>query len=633
MSRTVDATGVRPILSRRRGVALAAVAGIVLATAGSGLTALEADAASSTLGEAAAQSGRYFGTAIAGYKLSDSTYSSIANREFNMVTAENEMKIDATEPQQNTFSFSAGDQVVDWAISNGKQVRGHTLAWYGQQPSWMQSMSGSTLRAAMINHIQKVIAHYKADVHIWYFVNEGFDDSSGGRRASNLQSTGNDWIEVAFQTARAADPTAKLCYNDYNIDNWSWAKTQGVYNMVKDFKSRGVPIDCVGFQSHFNSGSPYPSNYRTTLSSFAALGVDVQITELDIEGSGSANAAAYANTVNDCLAVPRCNGITVWGVRDSDSWRASGTPLLFDSSGAKKAAYTSVLNALNGAPTTTTTTTQPVTTTTTTRPVTTTTTTQPVTTTTTTRPVTTTTTGTGSCAVTWGIDNSWPGGAQATVTVRNLGSAAINNWSVGATLPVGQTIQQVYNGSFTQSGQQVTIRNAAYNGTIAPGGSVSSGMQLAWTTSNAPASNLSLNGLPCGDLPLVTSTTSPTTTTQPVSTTTTTTTRPVTTTTTSTGGTGGCSATISGAGSWTGGWQGDVKVTAGSSAINGWKLSWTFPSGAALSSAWNATVSGTTTITASDIGWNGKLSAGGSASWGFIASGSASTPSVTCTAL
>ena len=222
-------------------------------------------------------------------------------------------------------------------------------------------------------------------------VNEAFaDGNSGGRRDSNLQRTGNDWIEVAFRTARAADPAAKLCYNDYNIDNWTWAKTQGVYNMVRDFKSRGVPIDCVGFQAHFNSDSPYNSNYRTTLQSFAALGVDVQITELDIEGSGTTQANTYADVVNDCLSVSRCTGITVWGVRDSDSWRSGDTPLLFDGNGNKKAAYTSVLNALNSAPTippTTTTIDDAGTTTTTT-----TTTTSPVTTTTTTSPVTTTTT-------------------------------------------------------------------------------------------------------------------------------------------------------------------------------------------------------------------------------------------------
>ena len=205
-----------------------------------------------------------------------------------MVTAENEMKMNATEPQQNQFSYGAADQIVNHARSRGMSVRGHTLAWHSQQPGWMESMSGTALRQAMLNHVTQVATHFRGQVVAWDVVNEAFaDGSSGGRRDSNLQRTGNDWIEAAFRAARAADPGAKLCYNDYNTDNWTHAKTQGVYNMVRDFKARGVPIDCVGFQSHFNNESPYVSNYRTTLSSFAALGVDVQITELDIQGASA----------------------------------------------------------------------------------------------------------------------------------------------------------------------------------------------------------------------------------------------------------------------------------------------------------------------------------------------------------
>ncbi|MFD8349640.1 endo-1,4-beta-xylanase [Streptomyces coelicoflavus] len=328
-----------------RGLLLALVVGAT-ATATALVTPSTAQAAESTLGAAAAQSGRYFGVAVASGRLGDSTYASIANREFNSVTAENEMKIDATEPQRGQFNFSAADRVYNWAVQTGKEVRGHTLAWHSQQPGWMQNLSGNDLRQAMIGHINGVMAHYKGKIAQWDVVNEAFaDGSSGARRDSNLQRTGNDWIEVAFRTARAADPSAKLCYNDYNVENWNWAKTQAMYNMVRDFKQRGVPIDCVGFQSHFNSGSPYDSNFRTTLQNFAALGVDVAVTELDIQG---ASPTTYANVVNDCLAVSRCLGITVWGVRDSDSWRSEHTPLLFNNDGSKKAAYTAVLDALNG---------------------------------------------------------------------------------------------------------------------------------------------------------------------------------------------------------------------------------------------------------------------------------------------
>jgi endo-1,4-beta-xylanase len=225
------------------------------------------------------------------------------------------------------------------------RIRGHALAWHSQQPGWVQGLSGAALRTAMLNHVSTVAAHYRGRIYSWDVVNEAFaDGTSGARRDSNLQRTGNDWIEAAFRAARTADPGAKLCYNDYNIDSWTAAKTQAVAAMIRDFRARGVPIDCVGLQSHFTGGSSYPAGYRSTLANFAALGVDVQITELDIT---NANPTAYANVVNDCYAVARCNGITVWGVRDSDSWRSGESPLLFDAGGNKKAAYTAVLTALN----------------------------------------------------------------------------------------------------------------------------------------------------------------------------------------------------------------------------------------------------------------------------------------------
>ncbi|SFF29887.1 endo-1,4-beta-xylanase [Actinoplanes philippinensis] len=299
--------------------------------------------AATTLGASAAAKNRYFGAAIAASKLGDSTYTTILKREFTSVTAENEMKWDATEPSRGVFNYSAGDRILNQAQSNGQKIRGHALAWHSQMPGWAQSLSGSTLRSAMLNHITQVATHYKGKIHSWDVVNEAFaDDGRGSRRDSSLQRTGNDWIEAAFKAARAADPGAKLCYNDYNTDGVN-AKSTAVYTMVKDFKARGVPIDCVGFQSHLTNNAP--GDYQANLQRFADLGVDVQITELDI--SGSNQAAAYTAVTKACLAVSRCTGITVWGIRDSDSWRTGTNPLLFDASGNKKAAYTAVLNTLN----------------------------------------------------------------------------------------------------------------------------------------------------------------------------------------------------------------------------------------------------------------------------------------------
>jgi endo-1,4-beta-xylanase len=303
-----------------------------------------------TLAAAAQRSGRYFGTAVAAYKLTDPTYTGILDREFDVVTPENEMKLDATEPRQGQFSFAPADRIVDHALALGKRVRGHTLLWHPGQPSWLVNLQGAALRAAMLNHVTQVVAHYRGEVYAWDVVDEAFaDGTSGARRDSNFQRTGDDWIEAAFRAARAADPGAKLCYNDYNIENWSDAKTQAVHRMVRDFRSRGVPIDCVGVQSHFSPTHPVPVDLATTLRAFADLGVDVQLTELDVEGSGAAQAEDYRRVVRTCLELPRCTGITVWGIRDSDSWRSSATPLLFDSAGARKPAYTAVLDTLNSA--------------------------------------------------------------------------------------------------------------------------------------------------------------------------------------------------------------------------------------------------------------------------------------------
>ncbi|MFG2027731.1 non-reducing end alpha-L-arabinofuranosidase family hydrolase [Streptomyces sp. NPDC048825] len=333
--------GLHRLGRRRRAVviglsAAAAVAGVV--------TLLPSSAGAATLGTQAAPSGRYFGTAVAAGRLGDSTYSTILDREFNMITPENEMKWDATEPSRGSFNFAPADQIVSHATSHGQQLRGHTLVWHSQLPNWVSGITdAATLRSVMNNHITTEMTHFKGKIHSWDVVNEAFADGSTQHRSSVFQNVlGDGFIEEAFRTARAADPAAKLCYNDYNIENWTDAKTQGVYAMVRDFKSRGVPIDCVGLQSHFGAGGP-PASFGTTLSNFAALGVDVQITELDIT---TAPPTAYANTVKACLNVSRCTGITVWGIRDSDSWRSAENPLLFDSGGNPKPAYDAVISTL-----------------------------------------------------------------------------------------------------------------------------------------------------------------------------------------------------------------------------------------------------------------------------------------------
>ncbi|GAA1644936.1 endo-1,4-beta-xylanase [Actinoplanes couchii] len=441
-----------PLLQKSRSLLLAsAVAGVVVA---SGATLAGTAEAATTLGASAAQTGRYYGAAIAAGRLGDATYTGILNREFNSVTAENEMKWDATEPSQGRFTYTNGDRILNQGIAMGAKVRGHALLWHQQEPGWAQSLSGTALRSAMINHVTQVATHYRGKIYAWDVVNEAFaDGGSGGRRDSNLQRTGNDWIEAAFRAARAADPAAKLCYNDYNTDGVN-AKSTGIYTMVRDFKARGVPIDCVGFQSHL--GTTIAGDYQANLQRFADLGVDVQITELDVAQGGN-QANIYATVTRACLTVSRCTGITVWGIRDSDSWRTGENPLLFDNSGNRKAAYTAVLNALNAGGTGSPSPSVPPSPSTSPQPG-------------------------GGCTATISL-NSWTGGYVA--TVRVTAGAALSGWNVTVTLPSGGAVTSTWSATANGTTGTVKFRNADYNGQLTSGGSTEFGFQGTGTAPTA----------------------------------------------------------------------------------------------------------------------------------------------------
>lgn len=452
--------------------------------------------AATTLGAAAAQSGRFFGAAMESGRLGNNPYTTVLDREFNSTTPGNEMKWETTEPSRNTFNFGPGDTIVNHALAHNMKIRGHTLVWHSQLAPWVsQVTSGTDLLAAMRNHITQEVTHFKGNIWYWDVVNEAFNED-GTRRSDPFQNLiGNAYIEDAFVAARAADPGAKLCYNDFNIEGMN-AKSNAVFNMVQDFKARGIPIDCVGFQSHLIMGQ-VPSDFQSNLQRFANLGVDVQITELDIRMPVSSpnftqQATDYTSVVRACLAVTRCNDITVWGVGDADSWIPGvfpdqGFALLFDNNYNPKPAYNSVLATLNAVVGTPTPTATPTGTSTAT----------PIPTNT---PVSTPTVVTGSnCSVHYAVLNQWQTGFTAGITITNTGSTAINGWSLTFSFANGQTITQLWNGAFTQSGGNVTVTNLSYNGSIAPGATLGSppGFNGSWSGSNPAPTSFRLNGVSC----------------------------------------------------------------------------------------------------------------------------------------
>ncbi|MBP2708684.1 endo-1,4-beta-xylanase [Microbispora sp. RL4-1S] len=449
---------------------LVAVAAAAAVTAAAFAVAVPAQAAS-TLKAAAEAKGRYFGTALTRGDLSNTTLTNLAAAQFDMVTPGNEMKWDTTESSRGSFNWGPGDQIVSFAQSHSMRVRGHTLVWHNQLPNWVSSLPTNQVQAAMENHITTEATHYRGKVYSWDVVNEPYNEDGSLRQDVFYKAMGSGYIADALRTAHAADPNAKLYINDYNIEGIN-AKSNGLYSLAQTLVAQGVPLNGIGFESHFIVGQ-VPSTLQANMQRFADLGLDVAVTELDDRIQMPADSSElqqqgrdYGMIVNACLAVSRCVGVSQWGVDDGHSWIPGtfpgyGAPMMWDSSYQPKAAYTAALNALNSG-----TSVSPSPSVSPSR--------SPSASPSASPSVSPSVPVTGACSATIETTNSWPGGFQSNVTVR-AGSSAVNGWTVKWTWPGGQTISSLWNGTQTVSGSSVTVRNADYNGSIAAGGSTTFG--------------------------------------------------------------------------------------------------------------------------------------------------------------
>ncbi|MHB9859680.1 endo-1,4-beta-xylanase [Streptomyces sp. YIM S03343] len=415
-----------------------------------------AHAADTPLRDLAAAKSKVIGTAVTGSKLTG-TYGDIAAGQFSSLTPGNAMKWGSVEPTQGSFNWSEADQIVAFAKAHNQQVRGHTLVWHSQNPSWLTNgtWTSAQLSSLLQNHISTEVTRYKGDIAAWDVVNEPFNEDGTYRSTLWYNGLGSGYIASALTWAHAADPAAKLYINDYNVEGVN-AKSTALYNLVKSLKDQGVPIDGVGLQAHLILGQ-VPSTLQQNIQRFADLGVDVAITELDVRMQLPATDASLAQQKADfksvtaaCAAVSRCVNITVWGFTDSDSWVPGtfpgyGAATPYDENYAPKPAYYGISEALGG-----TTTTPPP---------------------------------TGACSATYSVVNQWNTGFTGQVKIACSG-ASLSSWKATWTYGAGQQITQAWNATCTQSGAAVTCTNASYNGTVPDGGSVTFGFNGSWSGSN-----------------------------------------------------------------------------------------------------------------------------------------------------
>ncbi|WDF45858.1 endo-1,4-beta-xylanase [Chryseobacterium sp. KACC 21268] len=298
----------------------------------------------------------------------------VVKNQFSSIVAENCMKSMYLQPKEGQFFFDDADRFVALGEKYNMFTIGHTLIWHSQLASWFfvdengKDVSPEVLKQRMKSHIQTIVSRYKGKVKGWDVVNEAIMEDGSYRKSKFYEILGEEFIPLAFKYAQEADPNAELYYNDYN--EWYPKKIETIVKMVKNIKSKGIRIDGVGMQAHVEMNSPTMAEYENAIIKYAASGVKINITELDIsalpvpKGQSGANIAdtfAYNKEINPYVnGLPRdveekwenryadffslflkhkdkIRRVTLWGVTDSQSWKndfpvkgRTDYPLFFD---------------------------------------------------------------------------------------------------------------------------------------------------------------------------------------------------------------------------------------------------------------------------------------------------------------
>lgn len=345
------------------------------------------------------------GTAVTAKELAPQATKDLILKQFNSITAGNELKPDAIldqkacqamaqegndeDPQVNLDSAKS---ILNFARENNIPVRGHVLIWHQQTPTWFfkenydpngEWVSKEKMLVRMENYIKNVFAKVEeeysdVDFYAWDVVNECWLDDGSARPAGTQEeaSKNSPWVKVfgdnsfikpAFEFAKKYAPEGtKLYYNDFN--EYMPQKTDAIIKMVEEINSDGHYIDGIGMQSHLDarSGSdafPSVNVYKKALDKFCETGLDIQITELDATVNDKDHfkeQAQYYSDIMDAIVAQKdkVSAVVFWGTTDDQSWRASKYPLLFNEDYTAKESFYSIIDGIESTGTTTTTTTQ-----------------------------------------------------------------------------------------------------------------------------------------------------------------------------------------------------------------------------------------------------------------------------------
>lgn len=299
-------------------------------------------------------------------------------QQFNSITSENAMKMGPIHPLENKYNWDTSDSLASFARANSLKLRGHCLVWHNQTPQWLfkddkgEVVSKHVLLKRLKDHIHTVVKRYQNDIYAWDVVNEVIADDTAYFRPSPLYKiAAEDFVEMSFRYAHEADPKALLFYNDYHTEQPD--KRDKIYKMLKGLLAKGVPIHGIGLQGHWSIHNPSRSELEKSISLFASLGLQIQITELDVsiyEGNQGGqilqnkeknNAAEFTAALEEqqlqqykmIFEVLRkhkdqITSVTFWNLSDQYSWLdhrgPKNFPLLFDRELKPKKAYFEVIN-------------------------------------------------------------------------------------------------------------------------------------------------------------------------------------------------------------------------------------------------------------------------------------------------